>query len=279
MSEDVVAEATSMGWTPKEEWRGDPEKWVDAETFVERGNVVLPILRKANQELHGQLTQLNGQLQQVMGELKAQKTAMDTIQEAQAEELAQRVAEARKELAAQIREARENNDTELELKLLDQRDELNAEVKASKDKKGAAGTEGQPPAKTEPETPEYKTWVAENPQLHTDAKFARRAYVLALEIAEESGGKLVGKPFYDELDKRLAALNGKAPRVPSRVAPGTPSGGGGNGGEGGSSYADLPADAKKVCDDQARKFVGEGKRYKDIGAWRKTYAQKYFAQP
>jgi flagellar biosynthesis GTPase FlhF len=27
-----------MGWSPKEEWRGDPEKWVDHKTFLDRAN-------------------------------------------------------------------------------------------------------------------------------------------------------------------------------------------------------------------------------------------------
>ena len=32
-------EAREMGWRPKEEWQGEPEKWRDAKEFVERGEL------------------------------------------------------------------------------------------------------------------------------------------------------------------------------------------------------------------------------------------------
>lgn len=43
---DYDAEARQHGWTPKEEFRGDPARWVDAETFVKRADEVMPLLKK-----------------------------------------------------------------------------------------------------------------------------------------------------------------------------------------------------------------------------------------
>src|SRR3990167_11082395 len=40
----VETEARSMGWVPKEEFRGPESQWRDAEEFVERGHNVLPIV-------------------------------------------------------------------------------------------------------------------------------------------------------------------------------------------------------------------------------------------
>ena len=39
---DAETAAREMGWRPKEEFRGEAEKWVDAETFVSRGEHFLP---------------------------------------------------------------------------------------------------------------------------------------------------------------------------------------------------------------------------------------------
>lgn len=36
--EAAEAEARKQGWAPKEEWKGDPSKWVDAQEFVRRGD-------------------------------------------------------------------------------------------------------------------------------------------------------------------------------------------------------------------------------------------------
>ena len=45
----IEAEARKMGWLPESEWMGAPPKYgfVDAQTFLERGETILPIL-KAN---------------------------------------------------------------------------------------------------------------------------------------------------------------------------------------------------------------------------------------
>lgn len=42
---DVEERARRMGWRPKEEWEGDPEKHRSAEEFVQRGEEMLPIVR------------------------------------------------------------------------------------------------------------------------------------------------------------------------------------------------------------------------------------------
>ena len=55
MSENTEQEARNLGWVPQEEFRGDPGKWVDAETFVERGHTIMPILKSNNKKLEEQL--------------------------------------------------------------------------------------------------------------------------------------------------------------------------------------------------------------------------------
>jgi hypothetical protein len=45
---DFEAEARSHGWTPQEEFKGDPARWVDAETFIKRADEVMPLLKKQN---------------------------------------------------------------------------------------------------------------------------------------------------------------------------------------------------------------------------------------
>ena len=43
--------AAQMGWVPVDKFRGDPAHWVDAETFVKKGEEVMPILRANNRRL------------------------------------------------------------------------------------------------------------------------------------------------------------------------------------------------------------------------------------
>src|SRR5512146_1603526 len=61
------AEASHMGWMPQERWvsEGKPaDKWVDAKTFLERGENILPIVR---QNLHKTREELE-QLRRTVGE-------------------------------------------------------------------------------------------------------------------------------------------------------------------------------------------------------------------
>lgn len=45
-SGDVESRAKAMGWVPKEQFRGPPENWRDADEFVRRGEEEVPILRE-----------------------------------------------------------------------------------------------------------------------------------------------------------------------------------------------------------------------------------------
>lgn len=46
VARDYEAEARAHGWTPKEDFKGDPSRWVDAETFARRADEVMPFLKK-----------------------------------------------------------------------------------------------------------------------------------------------------------------------------------------------------------------------------------------
>lgn len=41
----IEAEAVSMGWAPKEKYRGDPSRWIDAKEYVRRGREHIPIMQ------------------------------------------------------------------------------------------------------------------------------------------------------------------------------------------------------------------------------------------
>lgn len=46
--------ALKMGWVPKDDFRGDPDKWRPAEEFLERGERMIPILNKKIRDLRQQ---------------------------------------------------------------------------------------------------------------------------------------------------------------------------------------------------------------------------------
>lgn len=69
-SDDAESKALRMGWRPKEEFKGDETKWVDAETFVKRGEEVLPFVQANNKALEKSNKELASKLAKVERTLK-----------------------------------------------------------------------------------------------------------------------------------------------------------------------------------------------------------------
>jgi hypothetical protein len=65
------AQAREMGWRPKDEWEGEPDKWRDAKEFVERG------------ELYGKIDSVNRELKETRKALKMLQEHHSQVREAE----------------------------------------------------------------------------------------------------------------------------------------------------------------------------------------------------
>ncbi len=57
----VEQRARNMGWMPKGAWRGEPDRWVDAATYVDRGERMLPLLQERNRALDKTVSDLKSE--------------------------------------------------------------------------------------------------------------------------------------------------------------------------------------------------------------------------
>lgn len=74
--------ARKQGWSPKEDWKGDPDKWVDAEQFLDNTAAINKALRK----------QVKDHANQIDGVNRAAQKAIETARQ-------KAIADARRELA------------------------------------------------------------------------------------------------------------------------------------------------------------------------------------
>jgi hypothetical protein len=114
VSPEIEARARNMGWTPREVFRGEAERWVDAPTFVERAERMLPLLQERNRALDRTVTGLKEQMtdqQKLLGDLvsrtrKAEKVgydrAMRELQQKRAEAVSQGDADTFNRVEAEI---------------------------------------------------------------------------------------------------------------------------------------------------------------------------------
>lgn len=282
-STEIISRAKEMGWAPKEEWRGNPEQWIDADVFVERGETLMPILKANNRKLTTELQHTRSQLSEAQRIIQANTEAIEELKNFQSTDLRKQVEQQRKEIKTAIATARKEGNVEEELELLDQLGEatkaLAEPTEPAKAKKPAAKP-------TEPEEkatdhPDWQAWARDNPWFGTD----RRKTALAVGISDEMRADpqyngLTHRAFLDAVSAEVEkTLGGKSQT--SKVEGGVGNGGGGgaaSSSRNGKSYANLPPEAKAACEKQAARLVGEGRAYKTIEDWRKAYAIKYFEE-
>lgn len=235
--QELIEEAMAAGWRPKDEYTGDPKKWVSAEVFVQRGREIAPILRKQNEGLRAEMKEMKDRLKKTEEEAKA-LTDYNAKIEARAYERAM------KDLKAQRRAAIAAQD-EAALETIEGEIESLEEIKP-------APVE----AKKEPETPKapvedpiFKEWATENKSWFNDKNpdLLDSANGIGMRLRTEKP-ELVGRPFLDEL-KRVLVKRYPDKFAGSRTRPGMVEGDTGSGGEGRRTGAlsDLPAEARREC--------------------------------
>lgn len=273
---EVQARAEKMGWIPPARFKGDPEQFVDADAYIERGETVLPIVKAQNRKLELELASLRNSEAALKAAVAQANEAIAEMQERHSVETQKAIENARREVKAQLAAASEAGDHAGVAELTDKLTQMKT---AEEEAANAKPPKAAPAAYVPP--PELTEWNAENSWFGTD----KRKTALALGIAQElreGGEKSVGREFFDKVSRELDAMLGGTKSEDSSVAATSKVEGARNGSDadsragGRKGFNSLPADAKAACDADARQFVGPNKRYKTQAEWRARYAELYF---
>ena len=141
---EVQREAEAMGWIPPTRFRGDPERFVDADVYIKRGNEVLPIVREQNKRLHTELEAVRTQSAQTAQALKAAQAAIEQMEERHTVATQRAVEDARKQVKAQLAAASEAGDHDGVAELTDQLTRMREVEKAPAPAAKPAAAVGEP---------------------------------------------------------------------------------------------------------------------------------------
>lgn len=256
-SEDTARE---MGWVPQEEFRGDPDKWITADSFVERGEKILPILKANNKRLRDDLLTRDRDLATLRTQVSESQKILKTLQSAYEESTKAEVDKAKDALKLELREAKVSGDVDLELEIQDKLESL-------KTPKKVAVPSTQEQVISEP----LKQWGEENPWYGGNSREDQKKtqeFLWSCEDLRKEGSVKIGTDFLQEALLRYQKTNvGSVSKVE----------GGNSGGRvsSGRKFSQLSSQAKEVCHSDSHRFVGPGKMFKNLPEYEDHWASLY----
>jgi hypothetical protein len=285
---EIEVQARELGWRPQTEFKGKEADFVDAETFVKRGKEIMPLLKKNNQRLEGELTRAQQELKDLRAAVADGATAVEELKKFNTEMTRQAAEAAKAELLAQLKQAKKDGNTDLEVELTDQLSETSAALReAKKAPTGEERRQEQKPNGGDKPGPdaaaakiEFDSWKTDNDWYGKDDIKTGVANGIAAKLRRENS-PLVGVDFYKEVSKQTEAFMDKDRPNPNKVESGGRSNGGGSGGQGsGKLYQDMPQAAQDACERFMKRdiTIGKGKTFETPEAFRKYYAETYFAR-
>ncbi len=240
---DIEKRAREMGWAGPEDFRGDPSRFIDAETFVKRGETVMPILRE--------------RLGKVERELDKERKAREDFQEyhkADRERLRQSAyAQAVKDIQNKQRDAVVEHDVEAYDQLEGERTQLDKEYKEEEEKITKEEDNTPSPVTQEDASRNLEEWQSqpENFWFGTNMKATQAARKISDDVLRDNAEGWVGveKEFFDEVAKQTRAkhsdLFANPRRLDSPTVGNTDNPAPRNVGE--KTFNDLPPEAQAEC--------------------------------
>lgn len=252
--------ARISGWRPEDEFKGDPDRWTDAETWNKRTDEVLPIMKASNKRLEADLISTKAELENLKRVMNSVVKAGEKVSNREYDRAIETI---RKEQAQAVTDQDGAKFHELE------------EKKAQLEKPTIAKPiQNQPQA----EHPDFQSWKADNPWYDANPDMQLYADTQVPFIVSQNPN-LTGRAFFDaikeEVERRFPErFKNPKRKKKSNVDDGGDTRDGAGGGKKGKSYSDLPDDAKKYCDN----LIKDMKGYKTPDEIKKQYAEDYFGE-
>jgi hypothetical protein len=246
----IEDEAKLMGWIPKDEFRGDLDKWRPADEYVKRGREILPIMKAQTRKYEDNIRNLQAEL----GETKRTMEKVLKMSDSMAERA---FVKAKLELEeAQIKAVEDGNTVEW-MRLKKEEENLQPPEKV---------TFNQPATSSGDDDPVYNEWHIKNqwfkpqdpddePTLFANSWAQRHPrqpnedQSAWLRKAEEATRKALPHRFTNPNRSTESAVENTGVRSSGNPTPKK------------KSYDGLPADAKKQCDKWIKQGLTTKERY------------------
>ena len=246
VDEETLAEAKRQGWVPQSDYNGPEDRWVDADTFVKKGKEINALLRKDNEFLKREVSEM--------------KTTMMEFKKFHADTEKRAYDRAMLDLRDQKKEAINTGDGDKVLQIDDAIDEL-------KQARAIEKVDVRP--SNQPDPTFFVQWNEDNPWFGKDTELTEEANLIG-EVIKRKQPTLSGEAFLDEVTKRVKKSYPEKFTNTNRARPSPVEGTTApkSNQKGGKGYNDLPPEAKQAC----QKFEKQGL------ITREAYLKEYFGE-
>ena len=257
----IIERATRQGWSPKEEFRGDPERWITANEFVERADNIMPILKSVNSKLESKMAELEKQL-------KEQKEITKKVAKIQGKYSQDFYDSKVSELKIQKLKAVEDGNTELYVKLDDEERKISTPEPVGFD-------ESNEDDLNTGLHPDVVRWKDDNKSWYgTDSDLTEYADIIADRMARKGHGYTTSQ-FLEEVKKKVQTMFPNKFTNPNRnttfVDESATRGSETTNNKNKKTWNNLPDDAKEHCLDLIASMKLAGKEYT-----KETYIKEYY---
>lgn len=241
-----IDRATAVGWVPKEEFRGNPERHTDPRAYVNRAKDNMPLLKANNEKLY----EANDQLRKDLEELKESTKAILNYNKQQVEkannEAVKAYEKAKADIVAEQRRAVEDGD----LEKYDALESQKQNIKPPEIKKEDNPPEQQNQQSSASETEDFKKFVENNEWYKTDKKMAAYADAIGEDLIN-SGTVKSAEQLYQEVARQIRIDMPHKFQNPERDKPPMFAETGSNHAQGGNSgISSLPPEARAAFQKQ-----------------------------
>lgn len=160
---EVQARARTQGWRPQEEFKGDPNDWVDADTYLSRIDENAPVMRERMKTLERQNRTLTRELAAQRKETAEMREIMEEVRVWSSKSAENAYNDARERVQREMEEAFEAGDKERHAKALKRAIKLDEERDTKSD--AVDDDKGRKPAPKKPAAapqvdPDIEDWVS-----------------------------------------------------------------------------------------------------------------------
>lgn len=245
---EIVERAKSMGWIPKEEFKGDESRWRPADEYVERAETMMPILKSQLGKYETTINSQKAELDTLKASLNSQKETTEKLVKMSSKISEEAYQRARRDITSKQAQAVADGDVKTWQELEDKKEAL---------EKPEAVT--MPEAQPENQNPVFNNWHMTNDWYAKDNDLTIYAdgYANTIKQAEpnlpydqvlakvEAKVKEVFPHKFSNPNRQNASVvndNANLTAIDTTLAGGK------------KSYNDLPAAAKEQCD----AFIADG---------------------